>query len=246
MTGAGSGIGRAIARELAGAGADVLVHANRSREAAETLFLEIRALGVQAELVLLDLAVAANQDSLVERAFQWGDGPDIWINNAGVDILSGPLAKAPFEERLESLLQLDVSATLRLSRAFVTRRQKQPGPKPAALVNFGWDCVDCGMAGDSAQLFAAAKGAVTAFTRSLAQTAAPAVRVNCVAPGWIRTGWAEQASDYWHRRGAEESLLERWGTPDDVARVVRFLVSPAGEFVNGQVLPINGGRRCHL
>ena len=99
------------------------------------------------------------------------------------------------------------------------------------------------MEGDSGELFAAAKGAVMAFTRSLARSLGPEVRANCVAPGWIKTAWGEQASDGWQRRAVRESMLRRWGTPEDVAGVIRWLASPAGEFVTGQVIPVNGGFR---
>jgi 3-oxoacyl-[acyl-carrier protein] reductase len=62
-----------------------------------------------------------------------------------------------------------------------------------------------------------------------------------VAPGWIRTAWGERASQYWQQRAHDESLLARWGTPEDVARVVRFLASPAASFITGHVIPVNGG-----
>ena len=97
------------------------------------------------------------------------------------------------------------------------------------------------MAGDNGEMFAATKGAVMAFSRSLAQTLAPEVRVNCLAPGWIRTRWAESATEVWQQRACRESLLSRWGTPEDVARAAHFLASPAGAFVTGQVIQVNGG-----
>jgi 3-oxoacyl-[acyl-carrier protein] reductase len=92
-------------------------------------------------------------------------------------------------------------------------------------------------------MFTAIKGAVMAFTRSLARSLAPAVRVNCLALGWIRTAWGEQASEYWRERAVAESLMRRWGTPDDVARAARFLASPNASFITGHILPINGGFR---
>lgn len=80
-----------------------------------------------------------------------------------------------------------------------------------------------------------------AFTRSLARSLAPQVRVNCLAPGWIRTAWGDKASEYWQARARAEALLERWGTPEDVARAAAFLASPAAAFITGQIVPINGG-----
>ena len=103
------------------------------------------------------------------------------------------------------------------------------------------DAADRGMAGDSGELFGAAKGAIMAFSRSLAESLAPEVRVNCLAPGWIKTAWGEQASEYWQQRAAGDCLRGRWGTPEDVARAARFLVSPAADFITGQVLHVNGG-----
>jgi 3-oxoacyl-[acyl-carrier protein] reductase len=110
------------------------------------------------------------------------------------------------------------------------------------IVNMGWDQAETGMEGDSGEMFAAVKGAVMAATRSLAKSLAPEVRVNCVAPGWIRTAWGQHASAEWQERAATESLLGRWGEPEDVARVACFLASPAAAFISGQIVNINGGR----
>ena len=239
VTGSSSGIGRAIALELAAGGADVLVHARRSGEAAERVADEVRALGRRVEVVLADLAEQAGQDALLAAAWQWNDAIDVWVNNAGADTLTGEAARWPFERKLEALWRIDVTATMRLSRLAGERMKSRGG----VILNQGWDQAELGMAGDSGELFAAAKGAVMAFSRSLARSLAPDVRVNCLAPGWIKTAWGEQASDDWQRRAQQESLLGRWGTPEDVARVARFLVSPAAAFVTGQVVPINGGFR---
>lgn len=244
VTGSSSGIGRAIALQLAAAGADVLIHARTSAEAAAAVADEIRALGRQALVLLADLADPASHQTLVDAAWAWRGAVDVWINNAGADVLTGEAADWSFEAKLDRLWRVDVVATMRLSRLAGARMKRQASrPGQAVILNMGWDQAEHGMGGDSGELFGAVKGAVMAFTRSLAVSLAPEVRVNCLAPGWIRTAWGEHASEYWHERAQRESLLQRWGTPDDVAHVARFLASPAAEFITGQVIPVNGGLR---
>jgi 3-oxoacyl-[acyl-carrier protein] reductase len=238
VTGSSSGIGRAIALELARAGANVLIHARRNRAGAEEVSEAIRQLGRETKVLLADLSELAAQDKLVKAAWDWC-ATDIWVNNAGVDVLTSEAANWSFEEKLAALWKVDVVSTLRLSRA-AGRRMRERGH--GTILNVGWDQAETGMAGDSGEMFAAVKGAVMAATRSLAKSLAPEVRVNCVAPGWIRTEWGENASQQWQDRARRESLLDRWGTPEDVARTARFLVSPAAEFINGQVIAVNGGR----
>jgi 3-oxoacyl-[acyl-carrier protein] reductase len=238
VTGSSSGIGRAIALELAAAGADCIVHARQNRAGAEAIAAEIRAQMRKAHVVLADLARLDAQEEFAEQAWRWQGKVDIWVNNAGADTLTGEAAHWSFERKLEELWRVDVTATVRLSRVIGAKMKERGG---GVILNMGWDAAQRGMAGDSGELFAAAKGAVMAFTLSLAHSLAPAVRANCLAPGWIKTQWGEQASDYWQRRAVSESLLGRWGTPDDVARAARFLVSPAAAFINGQIMPVNGG-----
>jgi 3-oxoacyl-[acyl-carrier protein] reductase len=238
VTGSSSGIGQAIALELARTGANVLVHARRNERGANEVAEGIRLLGGEPLVVLADLSDSAAQNRLIEAAWSWR-APDVWINNAGADVLTGEAAGWPFEEKLAALWRVDVVATLRLSRE-VGIRMKRRGN--GVLLNMGWDQAEIGMAGESGELFGAAKGAVMAATRSLAKSLAPEVRVNCLAPGWIRTAWGQQASAEWQERARRESLLARWGEPEDVARVACFLASPAAKFINGQIVSINGGR----
>ncbi len=242
VTGAASGIGQAIACELAAAGADVLVHTRANRSGGEHTVQLVQQQGRQATLWLGDLADPRVQDQLVQAAFDWKP-VQIWINNAGADVLTGPRRQWSFEEKLQHLWQVDVVATVRLTRA-AGARMKQRGR--GVVLNIGWDQAATGMAGDSGELFATVKGAVMAFTRSAAMSLAPQVRVNCLAPGWIRTAWGEQASEFWQQRAQQECLLQRWGTPEDVARVARFLVSPEAQFINAQVIAVNGGFRPHF
>lgn len=236
VTGAARGIGRAIALELADAGADVVVHARSQRAAAEEVAEAIRQRHGDSTVRLYDLADTATHEMLVNEAWGWKDSVDIWVNNAGADVLTDG-ANRSFDDKLHALWAVDVRATIRLARLAGQRMKSRGG----VILNMGWDQAQYGMEGDSGEMFAAVKGAVMAFSRSLARSLAPNVRVNCLAPGWIKTGWGEQASEYWHERATRESLLGRWGTPEDVARTARFLASPASGFITGQVVAINGG-----
>ena len=201
VTGASGGIGRAIALEQARGGADVVVHGFRRKDAAEAVAAEIRELGRGATVMLADLADAAARSQFVDAAWNWRGSVDIWVNCAGADVLTGEAAAWPFERKLNALWQVDVAATMALSRD-IGQRMKARGR--GVILNIGWDQAEQGMAGDSGEMFAAVKGAVMAFTRSLAQSLAPEVRVNCLAPGWIRTAWGERASEYWQERATRQ------------------------------------------
>lgn len=239
VTGSTSGIGRAIAVELARAGAAVVVHGRRA-SAAEAVATELRSLGGTAAVQLADIADEGALAEFVDGCWNWQRRVDVWINNAGADVLTGDWPTKSWEQKLARLWQVDVLGTIRLSR-LVGERMRSQGF--GSILNIGWDQAEQGMAGDSGQMFSTIKGAIMAFTRSLAQSLAPAVRVNCLAPGWIRTSWGEQASDYWQQRAERESLLARWGTPEDVAQAARYLASPAAAFITGQTIPVNGGFR---
>lgn len=238
VTGSTSGIGRAIALALASAGANVVVHGRRSQEAADAVALQIRQGGSCARAFLADLREPAECRELVEKAWNVWQGLDIWVNNAGADILTGGTAHMPFLTRLQELLAVDVSATILLSRE-VGERMRALGC--GVIINMGWDQAETGMEGDSGQLFGTAKAAVMAFSKSLALSLAPQVRVNCIAPGWIRTSWGESASKVWQERVVRETPLQRWGKPEEVAALVRWLVSPAAGYLTGQVIRVNGG-----
>jgi 3-oxoacyl-[acyl-carrier protein] reductase len=240
VTGASGGIGRAVATELARQGAAVGVHGNQGQKSAESLVAQIREAGGEAATMLADLSKATARRSFATTAWNWKSQIDILVNLAGADVLTGKAVDWSFEEKVGALWNVDVLATIDLSRA-IGQRMKERGS--GVILNIGWDQAEQGMAGDSGEMFAAIKGAVMAFTRSLAQSLAPEVRVNCLAPGWIRTAWAAKASEYWQNRAQRQALRNRWGTPEDVARTAAFLVSPAADFVTGQVIALNGGFR---
>lgn len=221
VTGSTSGIGAAIATLFQAEGARVITHGRR-------------ALGQNH--VVADLSDAAQVTRLAEQS--WGDGLDTLVCNAGADTLTGDAAKWPFERKLEELLAVDLKATMQLTRD-IGARMKARGR--GVILTVGWDQAETGMEGDSGQLFGAVKGAIMCFTRSLALSLAPEVRVNCLAPGWIRTSWGETASPVWQERVRRETPLGVWGLPDDIAAAALWLASPAAKFITGQTIRINGG-----
>lgn len=246
VTGSSSGIGRATALRLAARGASVVVHAAKNVAGAEAVCAEIGRLGGQAQMVQCDFRDSSERLRMVAKAWEVWGVVDFWVNNAGADVLTGANRDLTFSEKLQLLWQVDVESTIEISRE-VGRRMIAERRAAAAIVNIGWDQSERGMEGESGEMFATIKSAVTAFSRSLARSLAPHVRVNVVAPGWIKTSWGETASDVWSRRAVAESLLARWGTPEDIAAAIEFLVSPDSSFITGHVLPVNGGlNHSHL
>jgi 3-oxoacyl-[acyl-carrier protein] reductase len=238
VTGSTSGIGRAIALELAAGGADLLIHGRRSRDRAGEVAKACVAAGVRADIVMADLRDPAACRQLAEVAWRHWNGLDILVCNAGADTLTGDAARWPFEKKLAELWAIDVESTIALSRALGQRMQDRGA---GVVLTIGWDQATTGMEGDSGQLFGTTKAAVMAFSTSLAKTLAPEVRVNCLAPGWIKTAWGENASQAWQERAVHETPLGRWGTPEDVAQAARWLASPAAVFITGQILRVDGG-----
>lgn len=238
VTGGTRGIGLAIARRLAADGADLIITARGLDGGIESIARSLANEGRGTTSIRADVGDSRDRGRLLKAAWDWRDRIDIWVNNAGADVLTGTAAALSFEEKWDQLRRVDVEATVALTRAVADRMRVRGA---GCVINIGWDQAETGMAGDSGELFALAKGAVMAFTRAAAKSYAPVVRVNCVAPGWIRTAWGTSAGAEWQRRAIQESLRARWGTPEDVAGACAFLASPEADFVNGEILRVNGG-----
>jgi 3-oxoacyl-[acyl-carrier protein] reductase len=239
VTGASSGIGRAIAEACAAEGAEVLLTHRASPERAHAVAEAIASRGGRAHVCQADLATRDDCERLVTEAREQLGRFDVWINNAGADVLTGEPAAWEWERKLDTLLAVDLKGTIACSYAAgeVMRHQEGGG----TIVNMSWDHVATGMAGEDPQLFAAVKGGVLAFSKSLARALAPAVRVNVLCPGWIETSFGEQVDREFHRSVAQDTPLGRWGRPRDVASAAVYLASPDAAFITGQAINVNGG-----
>jgi 3-oxoacyl-[acyl-carrier protein] reductase len=217
----------------------VLLTYRRSEEGARGVADRISAQGGHALVARADLGTSAGCEALVAEARERLGGLDVWVNNAGADVLTGGEAGWDWERKLDLLLAVDLKGTIACSYAAGAVMREEPGG--GAIVNMSWDHVTSGMAGDNPELFTAVKGGVLSFSKSLARALAPAVRVNVLCPGWIETAFAEQADAGFHRSVAESTPLQRWGTPADVAAAAVYLASPAAAFITGQAVNVNGG-----
>ncbi|GIX05447.1 MAG: 3-oxoacyl-ACP reductase [Planctomycetaceae bacterium] len=239
VTGASRGIGQAIAVELARAGARLIVHYAQHRAGAELTAEWVTRLGSQVRLLACDFWQQDDLHPFVSQCWEQFGVVTGWVNNAGIDLLTGEAARWDYARKLAALWQVDVRSTVLLSKEAGLRMLQQP--QGGVILTIGWDQAERGMEGDSGELFATAKNAIMGFTRSLAVSLAPRVRVNCIAPGWIRTAWGAQAGLEWQQRVLRETPLQRWGTPQDIAYLARFLLSPHASYLTGQVIFANGG-----
>jgi 3-oxoacyl-[acyl-carrier protein] reductase len=227
VTGASSGIGRAIAEAYLAEGATVLLtHRDSAERAHEVAGARVR----QADLSTRDAC-----ERLVAEASEELGGIDVWVNNAGADVLTGEAASWEWERKLDLLLAVDLKGTIACSYAVSEAMDR------GAIINMSWDHVVSGMAGENPQLFSAVKGGVLAFSKSLARALAPDVRVNVLCPGWIETAFGETADQEFHRSVEESTPLGRWGRPGDVAGAAVYLASPEAAFITGQAINVNGG-----
>ena len=237
VTGASSGIGQAIAVGCAREGADVAVTFRSNAAGADATAARIRALGRRAEVFQADISRDNDVTALAEGLGTRLGPVDVWINNAGADILTGAGSGLSRREKLDRVLDVDLRGTVIASWAAVDMMSERGG----VIINMSWDHVTFGMAGENPILYSAAKGGIASFSRSLARAVAPRIRVNILAPGFIETAFGEQADQDWRREVADRTPLGRWGRPEDLVGAAVFLASDESAFVTGQMIAVNGG-----
>jgi 3-oxoacyl-[acyl-carrier protein] reductase len=226
VTGASRGIGRAIAVELAAAGATVVVGYRSGRDEAEEVAGEIGGRAVQA-----DVSDAASALALVEAA---GD-IDILVNNAGLT-RDGLLARMS-DDDWRTVIDTNLSSVFYTCRAVARPMMKK---RAGAIVNVS---SIVGVHGNWGQTnYAASKAGIIGFTKSLAkELGSRNVRANVVAPGYVKTQLTDVLPEAATATMLEQTPLGRLGDPEDVARAVRFLASDESSFVTGEVVLVDGG-----
>jgi len=166
----------------------------------------------------------------------------VWVNNAGADILTGDAARLSRTEKLDRLLAVDLRGTVLASWKAVELMDAHPPVSGGVILNMSWDHVlGGGITSEYAQVFCAAKGGVYSFSRALAHSVAPRIRVNVIGPGWIETAYGSALDPAVKQRISTKIPLGRWGTPQDIAHAAVYLASDAAAYVTGQMLMINGG-----
>jgi 3-oxoacyl-[acyl-carrier protein] reductase len=226
VTGASRGIGRAIAQELAAAGASVVVGYRSGKDEAEALAAEIGARAVQA-----DVSTAEDAARLVEEA---GD-LDILVNNAGLT-RDGLLARMS-DDDWRTVIDTNLSSVFYTCRAVCRPMMKKRG---GSIVNIS---SIVGVHGNWGQTnYAASKAGIIGFTKSLArELGSRGVRANVVAPGYVKTQLTDVLPEEATAAMLQATPLGRLGEPEDIAGAVRFLCSDAAAFITGEVLLVDGG-----
>lgn len=232
VTGAGSGIGRATALELARAGARVVL-LGRGREALEETRAAIAAGGGSARSVTADVSCAEGLEELRGA----GCAVDVLVNNAAAYAPYAPLERLA-EEDFQRVFDTVLAGAVRLTRELLPGMLERGFGR---VVNVGSAAASLGAAGQTA--YAAAKAGLAGFTRSLAlEVARRGVTCNLVEPGLIDTERVREAVDPEVRLGIlAATAAGRAGTPEEVAAAVLFLASPAAGFITGVTLPVAGG-----
>ena len=240
VTGAGIGIGRAIARGLADAGAAVVLHHHAHGDGAEAAVEAITAAGGTAVALEADLSDLAAGPDLVVRAIERLGGLDILVNSAG-RTMTGPMASFSPDD-FDALVRLNVGA------AYFCTAAAAPALAASghgAVVNM--TSVHGGASSPHHGLYAATRGAIIALTRSqAAELASLRIRVNALGPGVIEVPRYFDDPRYETARGARAVPLGRVGLPEDVAAAAVFMASDAASFVTGTVLWVDGGTMARL
>lgn len=236
ISGASQGIGEAIAKQFAAAGAAVVVSARNESELARVAG-EIASCGGTSHVVPADIAEADDVASLIETAVEYLGRIDILVHNAGI-FPYDPIETME-EEAWSRVLAVNLTSAYRLTRGCLPHMKGRPGGRLLYTSSIQGNRV----AVPGCAHYAASKGGLNGFIRSVALEMAPyGITVNGVEPGLVLTpGVAAALSEGQRRRMAEFVPLKRWGDPDDIAKTMLFLASPDADYITGQTVVVDGG-----
>ncbi len=235
VTGGSRGIGRSIALDLARNCVHVSFNYVNSKDAAENVVSEIRKLGAKAIAVKADVRNSEEAKFFVDQTRKEFERIDFLVNNAG--ILRDKTLMLMTDTDWKDVIDTNLNGPFNLTRLIITGLLKQ---RSGSIVNIS---STAGMIGNAGQVnYSSSKAGVIGFTKSLAKEVAPyGVRVNAVAPGFIETDMVKNIPGGKMKEAIQTVPMKRIGTPEEVAKVVTFLLSDAASYITGQVLPIDGG-----
>jgi 3-oxoacyl-[acyl-carrier protein] reductase len=234
VTGAGRGIGRAIALALAKNGADIVI-SDIMKESVDEAVKEVEALGRKALGILGDVSKFADCEAMVNAGKDAFGKIDILVNNAG--ITRDNLIMRMSEEDWDAVIAVNLKSVFNCCKAVCRLMMKQKGGR---IINIS---SVAGLIGNAGQAnYSASKAGIIGLTKTLAKEfASRGILVNAIAPGFIRTKMTDFLNE--EQRAALMKLipLEKMGEPEDVANAVLFLASPLSSYITGQVIPVDGG-----
>lgn len=231
LTGASGGIGKAVARELIAAGANVCL---TGRNEEELLKLQ-NELGDNADIIIADLSDHANIISLVKEAEEKLGGIDILVNNAG--ITKDNIFLRMSDEEWNDVIDINLNSTFKMTKAVIRGMVKR---RYGRIINITSVIGVAGMAGQSN--YSASKAAIIGMSKSLAQeVGSRSITVNCIAPGFIETNMTAGLSEARKEEILKSIVVKRLGLPEDVSGAVSFLASDSASYITGQTIHINGG-----
>lgn len=237
VTGASRGIGKNTAIEFAKNGYDVLINYNKGEEEANKLssFL-INNYGINTLLIKADLSKEEDINNMVNVILKKFDHIDVLVNNAAIAL--DCLIEDKTKENFIKTLDVNLISPFLLSRLCAKHM-----PKGSSIIN-----VSSTNGIDTYYPYSldydASKAGVISLTHNLSQVYSPNIRVNCVAPGWVMTDMNKDLDEEYIKEESDKILLNRFATPEEIAKVIFFLASEDASYINNTVIRVDGGKKC--